>query len=66
MEKVIAQQLLDYMTSTESDNCLYRGQIVTRAYVRRVLWRCYSYEDHRRAMKSAAVVQSMHGYRSLK
>lgn len=54
MTYIIAEMLINQMEEMKTDHVYYRGQKVSKIYIKRYMWKCNCYEDHRRAMKSAS------------
>ena len=59
MNPTVARMLLDQMDVSDCDVTFYRGQRITRRYLRHILWKAYSNDDHRRAMVQASRVLPM-------
>ena len=59
MSVIIAKMLLEQMDESRTTETFYRGQLYSKLYLRRVLWRANCYEDHRRAMKQAGRVMAL-------
>ena len=61
MTAVIAEMLLEQMNESETDSTHYRGQRITRRYLRHVIWKANCYSDHFMAMKYARNVLPLEG-----
>jgi hypothetical protein len=59
MAPVIAESLLNQMNESKCDYTFYRGQRVSRFYVKRILWKEQCQRDHKRAMKFAGRVMPL-------
>lgn len=62
MNATIAKNLLEQMDNARTNVTFYRGQRISRLYLRRVLWRANCYEDHRHTIINSGRVVGMEAY----